>query len=253
MIDIKHEELYPKIDVYKGLLPDVDRLYKILKKSEAESDGRFYLRKWDKWSVFGSYAQEKHDSLEERTYGEQYNDELHLGNTIHAAYSLAINDYISRHAVELPEGADMMTSSFCKYNEKIDTMQNKLTMQYHTDFIISEKEMPGQKFFITCTTYLNDDYEGGEISFSIDNKLIDYKPVKGSILVFPSAEPYWHGVREIKKGNKFLVRNFISYPYEGSENWLRNQRHYGAYKWAQMEIERVDSERLKTILNLKNN
>jgi hypothetical protein len=251
-VDISHEELYPKVDIYKGLLPDADRLYEILKKSEAESDGRFYLRKWDRWSVFGTYTQQKHDSSEQREHGQQYDDELYLSNRVYEAYDMAIKDYISRHNVQLPPTSRLMSSSFCKYDQKIDEMDNELTMQYHTDFIISEREMPGPKFFITCTTYINDDYDGGEISFFIDNKVIDYKPVKGSILVFPSFEPYWHGVREIKNGNKFLVRNFITYTYDGSESWLNNQKHYGAYRWAKMEQERIDLESGKNMLYLQN-
>jgi len=251
--NIIHEELYPRVDVYKNLLPDVDRLYEILKKSELDSNGKFYLRKWDRWSIFGTYTQEKHESSEEREYGHQYDDELYLSNRIYEAYSAAINDYVARHQVQLPAGSTIMTSSFCKYDENVDRMDNDFTMHYHTDFIISEREMPGPKFLLTCTTYINDDYDGGEISFFIDNKIIDYKPVKGSILVFPSFEPYWHGVREIKNGNKFLVRNFITYTYEGSPEWLNNQKRYGAYKWAKMEQERIEKETGKTMLYLNNN
>lgn len=252
-IDTSHEELYPKIDVYKNLLPDADRLYEILRRSEAESNGRFHLRKWDRWSVFGSYTQQKGDPSEQSEFGQQYNDELYLSNRVSEAYGAAIKDYVSRHDIKLPPNSKIMSSSFCKYDQGVDQMDNDLTMHYHTDFIITEKEMPGPKFFITCTTYINDDYDGGEISFFIDNKVIDYKPVMGSILVFPSTEPYWHGVRKIKNGNKFLVRNFISYPYEGSENWLNSQRYHGAYRWAKMEQERIDSNPGKTMLYIRDN
>jgi hypothetical protein len=75
--------------------------------------------------------------------------------------------------------------------------------------------------------YLNDDYEGGEISF----KIVDYdgvlnettphfdydialkektmsfgiKPKAGSIIVFPSSAPYHHVAHIIKSGFKYMV------------------------------------------------
>jgi hypothetical protein len=117
-----------------------------------------------------------------------------------------------------------------------------MTMQYHTDFIQSQKDMPGEKFFITCTMYINDDYKGGDIEFFIDNKLINHKPVAGDILIFPSTQPYFHGVKTITDGNKFFIRNFVMHTYEGSKEWLENQIKYGAYRWSKMEQERLDYE-----------
>jgi hypothetical protein len=137
-----------------------------------------------------------------------------------------------------------MTSSFSKYDPNLDTMNNDLAMQYHTDFVIVEKDMPGPKFFLTCTTYLNDDYDGGDIIFYIEGeeKVLPYKPQAGDICVFPSEPPFFHGVKTIKNGEKFFVRNFISYPYDGSPEWLANQKYYGAYKWGKMEEARIERE-----------
>lgn len=246
-MDLTYNELYPMVDIYTGLLPDADELYQIMKQSDADANGRFHLRKWDKWSVFGTYTQEKHE-LEEAQSGQRYDEEKHLSERVYAAYSAAISDYITRHQIKLPEGSSLMTSSFSKYDEQIDIMNNKLTMQFHTDFIISEKDMPGNKFFLTCTTYLNDDYDGGDICFYIDGKYYNHKPKAGDILIFPSTEPYYHGVRAITKGNKFFVRNFIVYNFNGTEEWLQNQRMHGAHKWGKMEQERVERENAHNML-----
>lgn len=75
--------------------------------------------------------------------------------------------------------------------------------------------------------YLNDDYEGGEISFKLseyeDNKMVgpidlDYsvalknnqfdfgvKPSAGSIIIFPSSAPYYHIAHTVKSGVKYMV------------------------------------------------
>ena len=71
--------------------------------------------------------------------------------------------------------------------------------------------------------YLNDDYEGGEISFTLKDSKIqgpfpDYsdkrnkdlmnfgiKPKAGSIIIFPSSSPYYHTAHLIKSGMKYIV------------------------------------------------
>lgn len=241
-MNLSYTELYPNIDVYTGLLPDAEKLYKIMKQSEHDGDGKFFLKKWDKWSQFGTYTQQKNEQDTEREHGERYEEEKYLAQRVYEAYNQAIQDYIKRHNIALPEDARLMSSSFSKYDENVNLMKNNLVMQYHTDYIISERDMPGYKFLITCTTYINDDYEGGEIEFYIDNKKITHKPKAGDILVFPSTEPYYHGVKMIKKGNKFFIRNFIIYTFDGTQEWLENQKKYGAVRWADMEKQRLDLE-----------
>ena len=249
---LEHTELCKNVDIYTGLLPDADELYEIMKESEQNSKGRFYLRTWDQWSIFGTYAQQKHNDDEPRELGEMYDKEKHLSDRVYEAYNIAINDYLTRHNITLPEGSELMTSSFSKYKDDVDHMHNNMAMQYHTDYIIGERDMPGRKFLLTCTTYINDDYDGGDIEFFVDGKTYNHKPKAGDILVFPSQEPYYHGVKTIKNGYKYFIRNFITYIYPGSETWLMNQRNYGAYKWMEMEKERLEKESKHNMLYILN-
>jgi hypothetical protein len=75
--------------------------------------------------------------------------------------------------------------------------------------------------------YLNDDYEGGEISFTIaspegvlsqpspesdfeqakdkGNYSFYVKPKAGSIIVFPPSPPYHHTAHLVKSGEKIMV------------------------------------------------
>jgi len=75
--------------------------------------------------------------------------------------------------------------------------------------------------------YLNDDFEGGEISFllspyedvnSVPSPSLDYdvavknneiafglKPKAGSIIIFPSSAPYYHTAHLVKTGFKYMV------------------------------------------------
>jgi len=244
MSELNYVELYPKIDVYRNVLADPSELYEIMNKSEKTSEGKYFLKTWDPWAHFGTYTQKKHQGEipEDIKSEEMFIKEKKFVEDIEEAYNKVILDYVSRHNIELPEGWHFSGCSYSKYHAKIDTLQNNMTMQYHTDHITSQKDMPGDKFFITCTMYINDDYDGGDIEFYVDGKFINHKPKAGDILVFPSTEPYFHGVKTINTNEKFFVRNFIMTPHNGTEEWLANQRKYGAYRWAKMEAERIDHD-----------
>jgi hypothetical protein len=79
---------------------------------------------------------------------------------------------------------------------------------------------------VSFVMYLNDDYEGGEISFTIrdpkgpiqgptpdsdfanaDKSSYDFavKPQAGSIIVFPPSPPYHHTAHLVKSGSKIMV------------------------------------------------
>ena len=58
----------------------------------------------------------------------------------------------------------------------------------------------------TIVVYLNDDYEGGELSF-VEPELegLKIKPKSGSIVIFPSFMPYKHKSEPIPSGRKMLI------------------------------------------------
>jgi hypothetical protein len=234
------ETLYPKVEIYKGLLPDHKEIFEVIKSTEGKN-GEHYFNKWTPWASFGTYASTKFKGAVQHLLGqdETFDKEYWAAETVYDAYNIAIDDYLIRNNVQLPEGAALASSSFCKYGSDIDVLENNLTMQYHTDFKQGEKDMPGNQFFLTCTVYINDDYDGGDIEFYVDGKFISHKPKAGEIMVFPSGQPYYHGVKTATNGNKYLIRNFIMYPNPGSKEWLANQVEYGVFRWAEMEKERL--------------
>jgi hypothetical protein len=59
---------------------------------------------------------------------------------------------------------------------------------------------------VSISVYLNDDYEGGEISFPYFN--ITHKPKCGDILIFSSAFPYAHLVKPITSGIRYAMVNW---------------------------------------------
>ena len=97
------------------------------------------------------------------------------------------------------------------------------------DFAMYWHQDPGAESNINASfsLYLNDDFEGGEISFvmspyedvrSAPSPSLDYdialanneiafgvKPKAGSIIIFPSSAPYYHTAHIVKTGFKYMV------------------------------------------------
>lgn len=54
--------------------------------------------------------------------------------------------------------------------------------------------------------YLNDDFQGGELIFK--NKPIEFKPKRGTIIVFPGTEEYSHGVKDVLGSARYAIVGF---------------------------------------------
>ena len=58
---------------------------------------------------------------------------------------------------------------------------------------------------LSLVLHLNDNYEGG--NFHVNDK--EYITKKGSVMVFPSAFMYPHGVKEVTKGERWSISIFM--------------------------------------------
>lgn len=121
-----------------------------------------------------------------------------------------------------------------------------------------DRQAGDQSLLWSIVLYLNEDYEGGEISFVIreedfripengkfrpfsdindprNKDLISFwlKPEAGSALIFPSTEPYKHQVHLMKSGEKYIFPGFIF--VEG----------YDPFAQSKAEAEAQEAERAK--------
>jgi hypothetical protein len=118
---------------------------------------------------------------------------------------------------------------------------------WHTDRPKGLDNSPGPKSILTVTIYLNDDYEGGEVSFLKDggDEVVVYKPRAGDIVIFPSCEPFHHAAMPIKSDTpKYFIRHFLTWSYEGSYEWNESAKKFGIDSWIKMEHDRVTSENI---------
>jgi predicted 2-oxoglutarate/Fe(II)-dependent dioxygenase YbiX len=71
---------------------------------------------------------------------------------------------------------------------------------------VDSTEDMNARALMTAILYLNDDYEGGDLYFP--EQEIRLKPKAGSIVFFPSVQPFYHQSFKITKGYKYIVPLF---------------------------------------------
>jgi hypothetical protein len=256
-LDLSYKEIYPKIFVYSNLFPDHKTLHGIMNKSEKNSQGKGFYSEWTDWFIFGRYCSSRYykfaieDMKQSFKDGIEYDfdlyeEELLLHNRLNEAVTAAICNYVAINDVRLPENSYISDQNIARYNPGVDSGEGK-TMQYHTDYGIGEWYWPGEKFLLTATTYMNDDYEGGEIMFSIGDEIIKYKPQAGEIIVFPSGsplfpggEPYFHAVGGIKNSSKSLVRMYLKHTASGEKKWYDGEEKYGKEEWYEIAKKKAE-------------
>lgn len=236
--------IYPRLVVYKNMLPNFKEHIEVLKESYIPHENNYYFKQWEDWYGLGDIMNLGLDPLSEEKFDQNdlyLNKQINLINALRNAFYKCTYDYVNYWNFELPNWVENGLS-ICKYNE---TRHNdKYAMVYHTDFRPTEVDAPGKKFGLTCTVYINDDYDGGGLSFLHEESgdVIDYKPDAGDIVVFPSGQPYWHAVDRVDNGEKYFVRCFWSYFTKGSKEWILNEMKYGRATWEKMETERLKKE-----------
>ena len=248
------KNLYPRISIYSGLLDPTLNIPKALRGTYD----------WTSWYTFGEQTviqldRKTFDSFPtEQEWGalkESIEQPNPAADAILNSFYKATKHYVETNDIT-PVAWNFNSPAVCMYETNGGASEDT-AMHYHTDLQQEKRAEPGYKPYITCTMYLNDDYEGGEIAFKIAKKdgsfdEVVYKPKAGDILVFPSDQPYYHGVRLTTKGQKYFVRSFWDYYFAGTEEWHANQNKYGAEEWSKMEHQRQKLERQTGRYNLMN-
>lgn len=261
-MSLEFEEIYPKIFVYKNPWKDIDLVTKTIIESEENPEGSI-LSDWNGWYTFGKEVQmlnydgkpENERTTRERAVWDEIIDVFYKTTQHYSEYHnvpIERDKFVYNEVEEVDiETWKRMGPSICKYevDSGINDSNFDLAMHYHTDYQIEYEEHRGHKFTVTCTMYLNDDYEGGGIDFLVgENKLFYYKPKAGDVLVFPAGDPnylsepgelYRHGVRKCYGKPKYFIRNHWTRFYEGSKEWLEQEAIYGKDAWKELEMERV--------------
>lgn len=246
------KELYPRISVYSNLLGDTSRIVETLRDSYT----------WFGWYTFGDQTviqldRKSFESFPSRIDWQDIEQSVEqptaAAKAILDSFYEATKHYVENNEIR-PVAWNFNSPAVCMYETNAGASED-IAMHYHTDFQQEKREEPGFKPYITCTMYLNDDYEGGELAFKVLKESgspdeVIYKPKAGDIVVFPSDQPYYHGVHLTTKGHKYFVRSFWDYYFPGTAEWHANREKYGEEAWSKLEQERQKSERESGRYNL---
>jgi hypothetical protein len=187
---MKSQVLYDKIVYFEDAISNPE---KWLEKVDSISDD--VISDWVSWEANAEttyvYGERKFISIKDSSQKESDSGKLTM-EIIDAMYDCA-KEYAKLYDIKDEPGIakDFVLNKYAEGQE----------MGQHTDWNEDQK-MLEYSFVI----YLNDNYEGGEIYFSKQN--ITLKPKAGSIILFPSKEPYLHGSLKLTSGRKIFIPHF---------------------------------------------
>ena len=253
---MKKKDLFPKISVYRDYISNLNEIVDLIKKSEQENFVSSFIAPWKQWSNLGKMSESPSIYLFQNSSIDISEEKIYF-NILKYSETIKkiIHEYINQWKNVGDWKFDPKNWTIGEYESSLrytsttylmyDTSKPnaRIAMAYHTDQHQFDTEAPNNHHLITVTTYLNDDYSNGELSFLDEENLSlsYYKPKKGDVVVFPSFYPYFHGVEPITSGKKFLARTFITCKSEGSKEWHMNHEKFGT-KWLEMEENRIKNE-----------
>lgn len=181
---------YGKIHYYENVIDNPDDLIEYIEQNNNED---LVISKWEKWESSDNdkflFGYKKRTSLS--NYVKSCTESKIVVDAIYHATKIAREIYTKDNPTDLGE---MMPISISKYIE--GAYMGAHVDSYDADITPS----------ISMVIYLNDDYEGGEICFK--DQGVEIKPSAGSIVVFPSIEPYYHESKPILSGMKYMCPVF---------------------------------------------
>lgn len=215
------KELFDGVVVYKNIFSNIDSTYNFF-KNISENKSYYYLNRWETFGTPGVDVQngvrvQFENDISNDRFDES--DEFKFLSEIIYLRQITLNDYIEDYKGKniWPKSlrkfdAYHPTWDLCGFNvikhngQKIDLANDdRYWLGFHLDSINSI-ETYGRQHVITTMIYLNDDYEGGEIRFLDNKRVISYKPAKGDIVVFLSFYPYFHSVTAPFGNDRFAIR-----------------------------------------------
>lgn len=244
--DFTVKKLDPKIWVFGGAIKNPDKLVDYYVNDPINVD------RWVPWYTFGDMISDNGPGLhnmanfptkEEWMSNFEHCDDPYKVQLANAFYDAS--DIYVRGTEATLDNWESPNWGIARYFPDVEDFSGGRTMQYHTDYQQDRKEYPGPKNMITAVGYPNDDYEGGEISFRIVKegtkdeveREIIYKPEAGDLVIFPSVFPYYHGVLNVKKNPKYIIRFYWNSLEEATEDYEYFSNKYKE-NWDQLELVR---------------
>lgn len=184
---------------WENALSFPEHLKDFIDKIDEEPESYSRISKWENWTasndsslVYGKTKTISRSALKTTTGSDIIDKKtLYIANSFLMAFQMCTDRYLDARKLDRN-----------KYNLSLDRIPIKAwnegqSMGPHFDGQDGNKDLA-----FSLVAYVNDDYEGGEISFPNHNVTI--KPKAGSLIMFPSQEPYIHEVKPIVSGTRYM-------------------------------------------------
>ena len=199
------EILEEKVYYYTNVIEDPKKLVEAIENDNKDE--------WGEWMACSGqhYVYGTDKSISEADPSDEKN--TYIYSTLQKAFDDVARDYAAAHGItDEPKLFPMYP---------IKKYMAGTFMGAHFD-----QQEGDERLKVSFVMYLNDDYEGGEISFTIrdpkgpiqgptpdsdfekaDTSAYHFavKPKAGSIIVFPPSPPYHHTAHLVKSGYKYMV------------------------------------------------
>jgi len=184
-------EIYAdKIFYFRGIYKNSNQAVRLHKEMDnlLESDSGDVFSKLVPWSDYGTIRQSNRRNLSGTKNEEIRNFYTELEDLFHFAGKF----YFDELGMDYADGAYLTDlATFHYYNGK--------SMGPHVD----DYGNSAVESIATGLIYLNDDKIGGDLWFPEQKVLI--KSESGSMVIFPSVEPFFHASTEITQGEKYHI------------------------------------------------
>jgi hypothetical protein len=199
---MNREILEEKVYYYTNVIEDPKKLVDAI-----ENDNK------DEWGEWASCSGQHYVYGTDKTIAPSEGND-YIYKTLEKAFDDVARDYAKA------QGITDEPKLFPQY--PIKKYQSGTFMGAHFD-----QQEGDERLKVSFVMYLNDDYEGGEISFTIaspggilvgsrppadfsdaekgENYTFAIKPKAGSIIVFPPSPPYHHSAHLVKSGEKIMI------------------------------------------------
>jgi hypothetical protein len=193
---MKTKILCDNVVYYENLIDDLNHFINLINDVEQENINIF--SNWKPW--YASNADVLYGEFRESSFTNILNNcnekssSFIIAKTLKSLIDFCVEDYCKKTNQESGHMPDHFTIR--KYN-------TKAYMGPHVD---TEDIYNTKQPSISMVFYLNDDYDGGEIEFP--NQSIKIKPSAGSLIIFPSYQPYMHDPKPTTSGLKYMIPLF---------------------------------------------
>lgn len=191
--------LAPDIWYWDNALSFPEHLKDFIDQIDEYPESYSRISKWENWTasndkdlVYGKTKTINKANLKTSTGSDTVDKKtLYIANSFLMAFQMCTDRYLASRNLDKD-----------RYNLNLDSVTIKAwnegqSMGPHFDGQDGNKDLA-----FSLVAYVNDDYEGGEISFPNHN--ITIKPKAGSLIMFPSQEPYIHEVKPIISGTRYM-------------------------------------------------